>query len=50
MMVAGSLIMVAGLVAASFATQVWHLALTQGFVLGLGGSFGKQFLKRICTH
>ncbi|SAM00924.1 hypothetical protein [Absidia glauca] len=39
MMYAGSLIMVAGLVAASFATQVWHLALTQGFVLGLGGSF-----------
>ncbi|KAI8097611.1 major facilitator superfamily domain-containing protein [Halteromyces radiatus] len=39
MMVAGSLMMVVGLVAASFANQVWQLILSQGILLGLGGSF-----------
>ncbi|ORZ08877.1 major facilitator superfamily domain-containing protein [Absidia repens] len=39
MMYGGSLMIVTGLVAASFATKVWHLALSQGFVLGLGGAF-----------
>lgn len=42
MMYAGSVTMVVALVAASFATQVWHLILTQGFLFGLGGAFGKQ--------
>lgn len=41
MMYFGSVIMVVGLVAASFANQVWQLMLTQGFIFGLGGSFGK---------
>ncbi|KAG2181836.1 hypothetical protein INT44_008652 [Umbelopsis vinacea] len=44
MMYAGSVTMVVALVAASFATQVWHLILTQGFLFGLGGAFGKQSL------
>ncbi|KAI8580021.1 hypothetical protein K450DRAFT_238980 [Umbelopsis ramanniana AG] len=39
MMYAGSVTMVIALVAASFATQVWHLILTQGFLFGLGGAF-----------
>jgi hypothetical protein len=41
MMYAGSITMVISLLAASFATQVWHLILTQGFLFGLGGAFGK---------
>lgn len=41
MMYAGSLLMVVGLLAASFSTQAWHLMLTQGFIFGLGGAFGR---------
>ncbi|GAB5590144.1 hypothetical protein Unana1_05044 [Umbelopsis nana] len=44
MMYAGTITMVVGLVAASFATQVWHLILTQGFIFGLGGSFAYNSL------
>ncbi|CAO3628591.1 unnamed protein product [Cunninghamella blakesleeana] len=39
MMYVGSLLMGISLIGASFATQVWHLILCQGFLLGLGGSF-----------
>jgi len=39
MMYFGSVTMVVGLIAASFANQVWQLMLTQGFIFGLGGSF-----------
>ncbi|KAI8805390.1 major facilitator superfamily domain-containing protein [Cladochytrium replicatum] len=34
----GSLFLVLSLVLASFATEVWHLLLTQGFMFGLGSS------------
>lgn len=36
--VAGMPIMAGGLLAASFATKVWHLILTQGVIYGIGGS------------
>ncbi|KAI8580999.1 hypothetical protein K450DRAFT_198056 [Umbelopsis ramanniana AG] len=39
LMYAGSFIMASGLIGASFATNVWHLILTQGVVLGIGSSF-----------
>ncbi|KAI9286062.1 major facilitator superfamily domain-containing protein [Umbelopsis sp. AD052] len=39
LMYIGSFIMAAGLIGASFATNVWHLILTQGVVLGIGSSF-----------
>ncbi|KAI8805391.1 major facilitator superfamily domain-containing protein [Cladochytrium replicatum] len=35
----GSLLIVGSLVLASFATELWHLLLTQGFMFGLGSSF-----------
>lgn len=44
MMYAGSLLMVVGLLAASFSTQAWHLMLTQGFIFGLGGAFAYNSL------
>ncbi|KAI9353270.1 major facilitator superfamily domain-containing protein [Zopfochytrium polystomum] len=34
----GTLILCSGLLLASFATRVWHLFLTQGFLFGLGSS------------
>ncbi|CAO3660887.1 unnamed protein product [Umbelopsis ramanniana] len=39
LMYTGSVIMAVGLIGASFATSVWHLILTQGFILGIGSSF-----------
>ncbi|KAI8059905.1 major facilitator superfamily domain-containing protein [Gongronella butleri] len=38
LMYAGALVMAAGLIGASFATNVWHLILTQGVILGVGSS------------
>ncbi|KAI8805031.1 major facilitator superfamily domain-containing protein [Cladochytrium replicatum] len=35
----GSTLLVISLVLASFATEVWHLLLTQGFLFGVGSSF-----------
>ncbi|KAG2178901.1 hypothetical protein INT43_001748 [Umbelopsis isabellina] len=37
-MYAGSFIMAAGFIGASFSTNVWHLILTQGVILGIGSS------------
>ncbi|KAI8810330.1 major facilitator superfamily domain-containing protein [Cladochytrium replicatum] len=39
MMTIGSIILVVALVIASFATEVWHLLLTQGLMFGIGSSF-----------
>ncbi|KAI9220423.1 major facilitator superfamily domain-containing protein [Blastocladiella britannica] len=38
-MFAGMLIMTTGLILASFATQLWHLYLTQGIMYGIGSAF-----------
>ncbi|QLG70790.1 hypothetical protein HG535_0A07320 [Zygotorulaspora mrakii] len=37
-MIAGSLLMSMGLVCASFASEIWHFALTQGVMFGIGGA------------
>ncbi|ORX52401.1 MFS general substrate transporter [Hesseltinella vesiculosa] len=39
LMYIGSITMVIGFLGASFATSAWHLVLTQGVILGIGGSF-----------
>ncbi|KAJ9087442.1 hypothetical protein DSO57_1033332 [Entomophthora muscae] len=36
--VAGAFLMMAGLVLASFGTEVWHFVLTQGALVGIGGA------------
>ncbi|KAI8143756.1 major facilitator superfamily domain-containing protein [Fennellomyces sp. T-0311] len=38
-LIVGVLLMVLGLEAASFATEIWHLHLTQGLLFGLGAAF-----------
>ncbi|KAJ3375781.1 hypothetical protein GGF31_002985 [Allomyces arbusculus] len=38
MVLAGTVIMVVGLVLAAFATELWHLMVTQGLLLGIGCS------------
>lgn len=35
--VAGVIIMIVALITSSFATEVWHLILTQGVMYGVGG-------------
>jgi hypothetical protein len=35
----GTVIMVISLIASSWATQVWHLVMTQGVLYAIGGSF-----------
>ena len=35
----GVILQTAGFIAASFATQIWHLYLSQGFLVGLGVGF-----------
>ncbi|KAI9306651.1 major facilitator superfamily domain-containing protein [Cunninghamella echinulata] len=39
MLIVGTILCTAALILASFATQVWHVFLTQGVLYGLGGSF-----------
>ena len=46
-MSAGVLLMAAGFIAASFATQIWHLYLTQGVMVGLG--IGSIFIPAIAV-
>ena len=36
---AGLALMIAGLLASSFATQVWHLIVTQGIIFGVSGMY-----------
>ena len=38
-MAIGTILAPLGLVLASYATELWHLYLTQGILFGLGGSF-----------
>lgn len=39
MLATGTILCTAALILASFATQVWHIVLTQGVMFGLGASF-----------